>query len=543
MTDRGRSTSVVVTNGRKKHYRWSGEASGGNKIANLINLPTSIVGSMTPEQLEAYALNYRIDELTSKLKLGDVVPPREERSPSPPPQYDSNGKRTNTTDVRYRAKLEQERHTLVEKALRTIPNYKPPADYRRPHVTQEKIYIPVNDYPEINFIGLLIGPRGKTLKDMEQRSGAKIAIRGKGSVKEGKGRFDNPHQQSTMDEDLHCLIISDSEEKIQKAIELVNEVIETAASIPEGQNELKRGQLRELAALNGTLRDDENQACQNCGEIGHRRYDCPQRRNAMSNITCRVCGGQGHIARDCKERRGRPMSNNNNNTNHMSTNPSSTNTNYRQHGHHQSPAQSQSQGQQPQQSVADREYEQLMAELDGRGGGSMHLGGSAILPPSAPWQQQQQQQPQHHHGMNPNNNPPPHAPRGPGGGTGGSIWQQRQNEGPWKSRTPPTGPRSFTSQSYHQPHPMMPQQQQLPPPPPPPQQPAFNPAPGGGRPPPPPPSAAPSMASQGLPPGLKAPGLVPPPGLPTGVPPPPPPPPGLNRAPQQPPPPPPPPSS
>lgn len=37
-----------------------------------------------------------------------------------------------------------------------------------------------------------------------------------------------------------------------------------AASIPEGQNALKRNQLRELASLNGTLRDDENQACQNC---------------------------------------------------------------------------------------------------------------------------------------------------------------------------------------------------------------------------------------------------------------------------------------
>ena len=40
-----------------------------------------------------------------------------------------------------------------------------------------------------------------------------------------------------------------------------------AASIPEGQNQLKRNQLRELAALNGTLRDDENQACQNCKSI------------------------------------------------------------------------------------------------------------------------------------------------------------------------------------------------------------------------------------------------------------------------------------
>lgn len=109
---------------------------------------------------------------------------------------------------------------------------------------------------------------------------AKIAIRGKGSVKEGKGRSDAAHT-SNQEEDLHCLIMADTEEKVNKAKKLIHNVIETvshkrailecllantyqAASIPEGQNELKRNQLRELAALNGTLRDDENQACQNC---------------------------------------------------------------------------------------------------------------------------------------------------------------------------------------------------------------------------------------------------------------------------------------
>lgn len=98
---------------------------------------------------------------------------------------------------------------------------------------------------------------------METESGAKIAIRGKGSVKEGKGRSDAAHA-SNLEEDLHCLIMADTEEKVVKAKALIHNVIETAASIPEGQNELKRNQLRELAALNGTLRDDENQACQNC---------------------------------------------------------------------------------------------------------------------------------------------------------------------------------------------------------------------------------------------------------------------------------------
>lgn len=154
---------------------------------------------------------------------------------------------------------------------------------------------------------------------MESESGAKIAIRGKGSVKEGKGRSDAAHT-SNQEEDLHCLIMADTEDKVNKAKQLVHNVIETAASIPEGQNELKRNQLRELAALNGTLRDDENQACQNCkyslfpismstetnpilgGQIGHRKYDCPEQRNFTANIICRVCGNAGHMARDCPDR-------------------------------------------------------------------------------------------------------------------------------------------------------------------------------------------------------------------------------------------------
>lgn len=162
---------------------------------------------------------------------------------------------------------------------------------------------------------------------MESESGAKIAIRGKGSVKEGKGRSDAAHT-SNQEEDLHCLIMADTEDKVNKAKKLIHNVIETvrnpqsfilrntncfqAASIPEGQNELKRNQLRELAALNGTLRDDENQACQNCGEIGHRKYDCPQKQNYTASIICRVCGQAGHMARDCPQRKtGQPWRNDN----------------------------------------------------------------------------------------------------------------------------------------------------------------------------------------------------------------------------------------
>jgi splicing factor 1 len=76
----------------------------------------------------------------------------------------------------------------------------------------------------------LIGPRGNTLKTMEQDSGAKIAIRGKGSVKEGKGRSDAAHT-SNQEEDLHCLIMADSEDKVNKAKQLINNVIETVSCL------------------------------------------------------------------------------------------------------------------------------------------------------------------------------------------------------------------------------------------------------------------------------------------------------------------------
>lgn len=134
---------------RKKRNRW-GDASE-NKAAGLMGLPTAILSTMTSEQLEAYTLHLRIEEISQKLRIDDVVPADGDRSPSPAPQYDNHGRRVNTREYRYRKRLEDERHKLIEKAMKTIPNYHPPQDYRRPTKTQEKVYVPVNDYPEINF--------------------------------------------------------------------------------------------------------------------------------------------------------------------------------------------------------------------------------------------------------------------------------------------------------------------------------------------------------------------------------------------------------
>jgi splicing factor 1 len=57
---------------RKKRNRW-GDAQE-NKAAGLMGLPTLIMANMTSEQLEAYTLHLRIEEISQKLRINDVVP-------------------------------------------------------------------------------------------------------------------------------------------------------------------------------------------------------------------------------------------------------------------------------------------------------------------------------------------------------------------------------------------------------------------------------------------------------------------------------------
>ena len=75
---------------------------------------------------------------------------------------------------------------------------------------RKKLYIPIKEYPTYNFIGLVIGPRGNTQKQMEKETGCRIVIRGKGSVKEGsKGRGNPKHAGGTVGDEVHRLSACD----------------------------------------------------------------------------------------------------------------------------------------------------------------------------------------------------------------------------------------------------------------------------------------------------------------------------------------------
>ncbi|XP_023687895.1 KH domain-containing, RNA-binding, signal transduction-associated protein 1b [Paramormyrops kingsleyae] len=49
---------------------------------------------------------------------------------------------------------------------------------------KERVLIPVKQYPKFNFVGKILGPQGNTIKRLQEETGAKISVLGKGSMRD-----------------------------------------------------------------------------------------------------------------------------------------------------------------------------------------------------------------------------------------------------------------------------------------------------------------------------------------------------------------------
>lgn len=216
--DTSSSTALtVVTSGGNtvvRHIPKEIVLSGGITVA----MPTVLTGRQTHSDPVIQKMYDDLEDLSNRIDANDIrLPPEHERSPSPEPIYDRNGVRQNTRDVRMRQKMEEQRERMVEELIKIDPTYKPPAEFR-PAKRQRKLYIPYREFPGYNFIGLLIGPRGNTQKRMQKETNTRIAIRGKGIVKDQVYDYGE-------DDDLHVLIQGDTEEDVDNAVQLVKDLL------------------------------------------------------------------------------------------------------------------------------------------------------------------------------------------------------------------------------------------------------------------------------------------------------------------------------
>ncbi|KAI6701752.1 hypothetical protein NL676_016076 [Syzygium grande] len=129
-----------------------------------------------------------------------------------------------------------------------------------------RLDVPVDKYPSYNFVGRILGPRGNSLKRVEAMTQCRVYIRGKGSVKDSvkEEKLKDKPGYEHLNEPLHILVEAEFPEDI------INSRLEHAVAILENllkpvQDECldhyKKQQLRELAMLNGTLREESPSDC------------------------------------------------------------------------------------------------------------------------------------------------------------------------------------------------------------------------------------------------------------------------------------------
>eukprot|EP00261_Vitis_vinifera_P031542 XP_019072785.1 PREDICTED: KH domain-containing protein At5g56140 isoform X2 [Vitis vinifera] len=123
-----------------------------------------------------------------------------------------------------------------------------------------RVDIPVEKFPSYNFVGRLLGPRGNSLKRMEATTECRVLIRGRGSIKDpareemmrGKPGYEH------LNEPLHILVEAELpveivDARLMQAREILEDLLKP---VDESQDFFKKQQLRELAMLNGTLREE-----------------------------------------------------------------------------------------------------------------------------------------------------------------------------------------------------------------------------------------------------------------------------------------------
>ncbi|KAG2578271.1 hypothetical protein PVAP13_6NG224500 [Panicum virgatum] len=126
-----------------------------------------------------------------------------------------------------------------------------------------RLDIPVDKYPNFNFVGRLLGPRGNSLKRVEANTDCRVLIRGRGSIKDAakeelmRGKPGYEH----LNEPLHLVIEAELpaeliDIRLMQAREILDDMLKP---VDESMDFFKKQQLRELAMLNGTLRDDSSQ--------------------------------------------------------------------------------------------------------------------------------------------------------------------------------------------------------------------------------------------------------------------------------------------
>ncbi|TRY66657.1 hypothetical protein DNTS_007993 [Danionella cerebrum] len=120
---------------------------------------------------------------------------------------------------------------------------------------KERVLIPVRQYPKFNFVGKILGPQGNTIKRLQEETGAKISVLGKGSMrdknKEEELRKSGEPKYAHLSMELHVFIevfspVPDAYMRMAHAMEEIKKFL-----FPDMMDEICQEQFMEMKFLNG----------------------------------------------------------------------------------------------------------------------------------------------------------------------------------------------------------------------------------------------------------------------------------------------------
>ncbi|XP_055636963.1 KH domain-containing, RNA-binding, signal transduction-associated protein 2 isoform X2 [Toxorhynchites rutilus septentrionalis] len=117
-----------------------------------------------------------------------------------------------------------------------------------------RVQVPVRDHPKFNFVGKLLGPKGNSLKRLQEETMCKMAVLGKGSMRDRKKeeelRLGGDPRYAHLSEDLHVEISTytapaEAHARIAYALAEVRRFL-----VPDYHDDIRQEQMWEMQALN-----------------------------------------------------------------------------------------------------------------------------------------------------------------------------------------------------------------------------------------------------------------------------------------------------
>eukprot|EP00667_Euglena_gracilis_P011809 EG_transcript_12083 len=225
--------------------RWSAQRYIQDKVNTPVYVPSELFWKAKGQAMKIFQIRALLNDMNrmgEDKNFEDYF--RKKRARSPEPVYNTKGERTNTRERRFR--------DLKMKLVQDLLNMSNLHHNRVTQIQKQKfqkcIYF-TPEFLETTSFRIIIGPRGRTQKELEAETGAIIHVLGKGT---GTRRVGKP--QPGDDDDPHILITAATEEILHKAVDRINFIL---SDTPEAQA-WKAQKLRELSIINGTFRDMPN---------------------------------------------------------------------------------------------------------------------------------------------------------------------------------------------------------------------------------------------------------------------------------------------